>query len=148
MVRNLRSVLDKFELRLARRVLVELGLADGVDGRCTLDLRLEGMGGWGVAADLPSVVGISSQPADVVDDCGGTWRTSAILHDEHYGVQTCNNQLDKRRKSGGTRGNGATRGGGAVRGHGGVRRGNVTTIRTRGARAEEREAMALREAVT
>ncbi len=47
----------------------------------------------------------------------------------------CNNQPDKRRESGGTRGNGATRGAG--RGRGGVRRGNATTSRTRGAREAE-----------
>ena len=56
-VRNLQSVLDKLELHLARGVLVELGLADGVDGGCTLDLRLDGMGSTGAAADLPLVGG-------------------------------------------------------------------------------------------
>ncbi len=56
----------------------------------------------------------------------------------------CNNQPDKRRESGGMRGNGATRGAG--RGHGGMKRGNATTSQTRGAREAEQEVMARREA--
>ena len=81
-------MLEEFKLSLTCRVSVELGLADGVDGGCTLDLRLEGMGGRGVATDLP-VVGVSSQPVDVVDNCadvvdnymdncGSTWRTQYV----------------------------------------------------------------------
>ncbi len=79
-VRNLPSVLYNCELRLARRVSVELGVTDWVDGSCTLDSRLDGMGGRGVATDFSLVVGISSRPVDVVDDCGSTWRTSGA-HD-------------------------------------------------------------------
>ena len=81
---DLRSVLDEFELRLAPGVALLLGLVDGEDGGCTLDLTLDGLAGssydgeWpgdrrrgvavAVAADVPSVAAISSRPADVVDD--------------------------------------------------------------------------------
>ena len=81
---DLRSVLDEFELRLAHGVALLLGLVDGEDGGCTLDLTLDGLAGssydgeWpgdrrrgvavAVAADVPSVAAISSRPADVVDD--------------------------------------------------------------------------------
>ena len=84
---DLRSVLDEFELRLAHGVALELGLVDGEDGGCTLDLTLDGVAGSSndgellgggrrrgvavaaaAAADMPSVAAISSRPADVVDD--------------------------------------------------------------------------------
>jgi hypothetical protein len=86
---DLRSVLDEFELRLAHGVALELGLVDGEDGGCTLDLTLDGVVGSSndgellglgggrrrgvavaaaAAADMPSVAAISSRPADVVDD--------------------------------------------------------------------------------
>ncbi len=56
-----------------------------------------------------------------------------------------NNQPNKRRESGGTRGDGATRGGGAGRGYNGMRRGDTTTSQIRGARAAEQEATARQE---
>ena len=79
---DMRSVLDEFELRLAHGVAEKLGLVDGEDGGCTLDLTLDGVAGssnggeWpddrrrgvAVAADMPSVAAVSSRPADVVDD--------------------------------------------------------------------------------
>ena len=48
-----------------------------------------------------------------------------------------NNQLDKRRERGRTRGNGAARGRDAGRGRDGMRRGDTITSQTRGMRAEE-----------
>ena len=113
---------------------------------CDVDRVLGRRSAAPAAADLPSVMGVSLRPADVVDGCGVMWRTSAVLSDEHYGVQTCNNQPDKKRKSGGMRGNVATRGRDSGRGRGGMRIIDATTSRTRGARAEEREATAQREA--
>ncbi len=63
----------------------------------------------------------------------------------HHEENRCDNQPDKRGKSGGTRGNGATRGAG--RGRGGVKRGNNTTTNpTRGGRMAKQEAMAWQEA--
>jgi hypothetical protein len=76
----------------------------------------------------------------------------------------CNNQPNKRRKSGRTRGNGAARGeGGGPKwsaalaqssrqwsrqmGHSGVRRIDATTKRTRGTRVEEQEGTVQREAL-